>query len=515
MLFTLCAASAIKNLRPSVILASGHAWGIAGAGICRGEERKLGRFGLMNVHRGNVFSILLIVASSIITFPANTQSLANKTVDGYRGIWFTLGQPYPYGDKYSGGLGTYTAKHRPLAVYAPPVDKTFFVYGGTTGEKENHLLCMIGYYDHREDVVPKPVIVHDKQGVDDPHDNPSLQIDDKGYLWVFVSGRGRHRMGYKYKSKAPYDITAFELVTEEEMTYPQPWMYDDGSMLHFFTKYTGRRELYVETSADGTHWTKDRKLAGIRAPSEQEGGHYQVSGRYGDKVVTFFNRHPAGHPDKRTDLYFLQTTDRGESWETVTGRSIGIPLTIVDGPARIFNYQVLDQNVYLKDVNFDREGNPICLYLTSAGHEPGPTNSPREFKVTYWDGTRWQTHVVCETDHNYDMGSLFIEEDRWLTVLPSHTGPQHYGAGGELVMWESVNKGKNWRIVKQLTVNSPKNHGYVRRPLKATDPFYCFWADGDPEVMSISRLYMSDSQGKVKMLPYLMEKDFEKPVLLD
>ena len=29
--------------------------------------------------------------------------------DGYRGIWFTLGQPSEYGEKISGGLGTYTA----------------------------------------------------------------------------------------------------------------------------------------------------------------------------------------------------------------------------------------------------------------------------------------------------------------------------------------------------------------------------------------------------------------------
>ena len=32
---------------------------------------------------------------------------------GYRGIWYTLGQvESEYGDKYSGGLGTYTVKHR-------------------------------------------------------------------------------------------------------------------------------------------------------------------------------------------------------------------------------------------------------------------------------------------------------------------------------------------------------------------------------------------------------------------
>ena len=58
---------------------------------------------------------------------------ANEKADGYRGIWFTLGQFSKHGDKYSGGLGTYTANHNPIAVYSPAADRTFFTYGGTQG----------------------------------------------------------------------------------------------------------------------------------------------------------------------------------------------------------------------------------------------------------------------------------------------------------------------------------------------------------------------------------------------
>src|SRR5690554_3635219 len=123
-----------------------------------------------------------------------------RRIDGYRGIWFDLGQRSQFGSKYSGGLGTYTAKHHPLALYAPAVHKTFFVYGGTTERMQTHLLAMVSYFDHRTRQLPKPVVVHDKQGVDDPHDNPSLQIDGRGRLWVFVSGRGRRRPGHVYRS---------------------------------------------------------------------------------------------------------------------------------------------------------------------------------------------------------------------------------------------------------------------------------------------------------------------------
>ena len=82
-----------------------------------------------------------------------------ETVDGYRGIWFDLGQATDYGSKYCGGLGTYTMKHIPMAIYAPEVDKTFFVYGGTTKESAKYLLCMVGCYDHATGMLQKPRIV--------------------------------------------------------------------------------------------------------------------------------------------------------------------------------------------------------------------------------------------------------------------------------------------------------------------------------------------------------------------
>ena len=80
------------------------------------------------------------------------QSLENKRMAGYRPIWFELNQKYEYGDKYSGALGTYTAKHHPLAIYSETVDKTFFVYGGTKSPESKYLLCMIGEYDHSSEI---------------------------------------------------------------------------------------------------------------------------------------------------------------------------------------------------------------------------------------------------------------------------------------------------------------------------------------------------------------------------
>jgi len=430
--------------------------------------------------------------------------VAGRKDDGYRGIWFTLGQFLEHGDKYSGGLGTYTANHIPLAIYAPEVDKTFFVYGGTVrGQK--HLLIMASYYDHQNHRVPRPTIVHDKMGVNDPHDNPSISMDADGHIWVFISGRGRGRPGFKYRSTEPYSVDEFHLVAQQELTYPQPWWVEGKGFLHLFTKYTAGRELYWETSPDGVKWSEDRKLAGIR-------GHYQVSSEHNGKIGTFFNRHPGGSVDRRTDLYYAQTTDFGETWTTVDGSVLELPLSEEDNPARVINYEAQGRLMYTVDLNWDRNGHPILLYVTSNGFAPGPENEPRFWQITRWTGSEWVTSIVCRSDHNYDLGGLYVFPDRWMIYGPIGVGPQPWQTGGEMEIWESRDEGITWTKHRQVTVNSERNHKYARRPLNARDPFWAFWADGNPLRESVSKLYFGESSGeRYWVLPYDMDGEFAEP----
>ncbi len=457
---------------------------------------------------------LLSIISLCLTLTLFGQlDFRNLQMDGYRGIWFELNQKYPYGDKYSGGLGTYTAKHRPLAIYAKEVDKTFFVYGGTTGETYKYLLCMIGIYDHKTGMVSKPVVVYDKMGVDDPHDNPSLLIDDDGFLWVFVSGRGNSRPGIKLKSAEPYDISQFDIVSEETFTYPQIWK-GDTHFIHFFTKYTGIRELYFETSQDGITWTEDKKLAGIPNKKGERAGHYQASEIFQGGAIagTFFNRHIDGHPDTRTDLYYMQTRDLGETWETIKGKRVKTPVNKVKSPIRVIDYYSQGKNAYMKDMSFDEAGNPYCLYVISNGHEPGPDNAPYEWMLTYYQEGEWITRNITTSDHNYDMGSFYLMKDSWKVVAPTEPTPQAWGVGGEIVIWESKDQGKTWNKSIEVTNNSALNHSYMRKPLDYKAPFCFFWATGHPHEMSISELYFGDFKGNYWKLPYWMENDWEKPI---
>ena len=455
--------------------------------------------------------ILLASLAGWALFAQEPGALNNTKVDGFRPIWFDLGQRSEYGSKYCGAFGTYTMKHRPLAVYSPEVDRTFFVFGGTTAEDEKHLLCMISCFDHKTGLVQKPTVVYDKGEVNDPHDNPALLIDPEGYLWVYVAGRGNKREGFRFRSVKPYVISSFEEMGHSIMAYPQPFFIEGRGHFLFETRYDGFRRLFYQTSPDGIHWSDYQPLASIMDPAlgETQSGHYQISGRCGEKLVTAFNRHPDGNCDSRTNIYVVQTTDFGEHWTLVDGTPIELPITDRNSPCKILDVEHNHQNCYIKDVNFDEKGHPIILYVTSYGHQPGPKYGPREWFTAHWTGKKWDFRFITYSTNNYDSGSLWVEGKTWTVIAPTGVGPQKWGQGGELESWVSRNGGRTWKRAIRYTANSPLNHCYVRRPELCKDPFWCFWADGNADVFSISHFFFADSRGNVYRFPYEIAPDEE------
>ncbi len=446
---------------------------------------------------------------------AGTGHAAQSVLDtGYRGIWYALGFKFEWGDKYSGGLGTYTANHQPMACYAPRVNKTYFTYGGTSGEENRQLTIMVSWFDHATGQVPQPFVLYFDPKVDDPHDNAAIDVDEAGYIWVFKSGRNFSRPGIVFRSAEPYSIDAFKCIATSEFTYPQLHTLAHGyGRFLLLTKYAhhpGRgpaRNLYWKTSADGINWSDDFQLAAFD-------GHYQTSAQHQPtgKIATFFNWHPNGNVDARTNLYYAQTTDFGQSWTTADGTPLQLPLNHVDNTARVVDYQSLGKCMYTCDLNFDAKGNPVLLCIVSQKGEPGPAGDPRQWTILHFHDGQWHTQVIAESDHNYDMGSLYITGDVWKVIGPTEPGPQQYGTGGEMALWSTHDRGVTWQRERTITAASSFNHSYARRPARAMDPFYAFWADGDPTKLSRSHLYFCDSTGsRVHRLPYEMNEALTVP----
>jgi len=438
--------------------------------------------------------------------------------DGYRGIWY-CNQPSKdeYRYKYSGGFATYPQQHAPIAIYSEAAHKTFFCYGGTTaraaGDKQD-LLHMVSYYDHTTGKVARPTILLDKH-TSDAHDNPTLAIDDRGFIWVFSPSHGTGRPSFIHRSKQPYSVDAFDLLQTTNFSYPQPWWMPQRGFLFLQTRYNsgsqgtkGIRGLHWTTSSDGTSWAQPELLANI------EMGDYQVSWPHGTTLATAFDFHPKPLGlNARANIYYLQTTDQGRTWTTASGAPVRLPLTTTNNPALILDSRANGSLVYLKDLNFDARGNPILLFLTSKGYESGPKNGPRTWQTAHWTGSKWEFHPITTSQSNYDHGSLYVEADgTWRLIAPTEPGPQPYNPGGEMVMWTSTDQGQSWRKLRQLTRNSTLNHTYARRPLNAHPDFYALWADGNPRQPSESHLYFTNQGGDhVWRLPAHISGDFAAP----
>jgi hypothetical protein len=456
--------------------------------------------------------------------PSPQSVTINAKDTGYRGIWYMnqpSGDEYVY--KYSGGLGTYCANHQPFAVYCEQVGKTFFCYGGTTADSNRKLLHIVSYYDHKTGMVPRPTILLDKK-TDDAHDNPVISVDDKGHIWIFSTSHGTSRPSYIHRSTRPYDVNEFERVNATKIedtrqvpmtnfSYMQAWHLKGRGFVCFFTRYNwpAARTSCFMTSRDGIKWSQWQRLAAI------EEGHYQISAATTNKAGAAFNFHPKGKGlNWRTNLYYIETGDLGKTWKSADGRELTLPLTQIENPALVHDYQAEDLKVYLMDIQLDKDQRPVILFLTSKGYEAGPKNDPRTWTTARWTGTAWQIWPAFVSDNNYDMGSLYIEEDgTWRIIGPTQTGPQAYNPGGEMAMWVSKDSGQTWKMVRQLTAGSPYNHTFARRPLNAHPDFYAFWADGHGREPSQSSLYFCDKQGNVRVLPQEMTGDFAEPRLLE
>lgn len=260
--------------------------------------------------------------------------LLNTKANGFRGIWY-MNQPsndeYVY--KYSGGMATYCAKHRPFAIYSAKVKKTFFCFGGTD-ETNSTLFHNVSYFDHKTGKVANPTTVLDKHTVD-AHDNPVISIDDKGYIYIFSTAHGTGRPSYISKSMSPYDVSEFRILPATEIvdrkkvpfnnfSYFQVWYVKGKGFMALFTKYNGwgNRIIGFNTSKDGESWNQWKVIAHI------DMGHYQVSGIHKGKIALAFNYHPQGKGlNYRTNLYYLETKDFGKTWTNAGGQKVELPLS--------------------------------------------------------------------------------------------------------------------------------------------------------------------------------------------
>ena len=141
---------------------------------------------------------------------------------------------------------------------------------------------------------------------------------------------------------------------------------------------------------------------------------------------------------------------------TRAANRLKLPLTQTNNPALAYDSRADGQLVYLKDVNFDRNGQPVILFLTSKGFEPGPENGPRQWQTAALDRKGMGAPPFHDLGQQLRSRLALHRSRRHLAGdRPDRPGPQPYNPGGEMVMWTSTDEGQTWSKVKQLTRNSP------------------------------------------------------------
>ena len=366
---------------------------------------------------------------------------------------------------------------------------------------------MVSYFDHATGKVPRPTILLNKH-TGDAHDNPTISLDAAGYIWVFSSSHGTSRPSYIHRSKQPYSVDEFERMLETNFSYTQPWFIPGQGFLFLHTRYADGRNLYWMTSPDGRDWSEPHKLAKI------EMGDYQISWSRDARVATAFDYHPKPVGlNARANLYYLETSDFGRTWRNGEGKSLATPITNVSNAALVYDSRKDGLLVYLKDLNFDAQGHPVILFLTSKGFEPGPENGPRAMENRALDRQGMGHSPLYHLRQQLRPRLALYRAGRNVANHRSdRSRPAALQSGRRNGDVDQPDQGATWKRVKQLTHNSPRNHTYARRPLNAHPDFYALWADGNARQPSESCLYFTNQRGDhVWRLPPALTADFATP----
>ena len=368
-------------------------------------------------------------------------------------------------------MATYCAWHRPMAVYAPQVDRTFFVFGNPANRPT------ISHYDHRRGAFAAPVVLGTNPN-GDAHRNPTLLVDDQGMLYVFYGAHGQPTR--VVKSAKPYDIGHWveAAALEDRNTYPQPWQLQRGRL---FVSYRAPPGWCFRTSTDGAgSWQSKTDLIAFPGMSI-----YAVSvadtGAFPRRIHIIWERMGGGSAEevrtkalwaRRYNVYYACSSDGGVTWERSDGSRYDLPITEA---AAEKVHDSGEHGVWLKDIQLDPDGNPCVLFLDA---------DVRTYR-TVWKFARleagiWRASDVTSSDHMYDAGGIVILSAGDYRVYGPSTASQPHEDGGEIEEWTSTDRGARWANTRHVTAGSRYSHNHVKVVWNHRRPdFRAMWCYGD------------------------------------
>jgi len=396
----------------------------------------------------------------------------------FTGVWYCCGTANVlpgHAHVYSGPMATYCMWHRPIAVYRPEVDKTFFVYGNADNAPA------ISFYDHARGSFARPVVLGSNPD-GDAHRNPTLLVDAEGFLHVFF---GAHSDPTQVvRSTGPYSIADWErraTIDDPRTSYPQPWELRPGEIFVSY-RHTPPGWCFRRTTDGAASWGPRQTLIEFA-----ERAIYAVSvaatGPWPRAVHIAWSRLSGGTDEevrtkhvwaRRYNVYYAWSDDGGQTWRRRDGSAYELPIR-EETAEKV--YDCGQHGVWLKDIQLDPHGRPGILFL-----DADVATYRSAWKVARPEADGWGVHDVAVSDHMYDAGGLVIlAEDDWRVYAPT-TPSQPQEDGGEIDEWRSADGGRTWRRTAQLTSGSRYSHNQVRvvhNHQAGRGDFRVLWSYGD------------------------------------
>jgi hypothetical protein len=346
---------------------------------------------------------------------------------GDEGSWYSLGDYNDGIPGYSGGFATYSAHHTPVAVQYNGSRYYTFSDNSMGGLK----------IKVKRNDGPAVTVAHLRYI--DPHRNASLSVDSSGYLYLYIAARGNNEPSLTYRSREPESLR-FEQLEQNTFAYPQPW-HINGDQVVLFSNYevvdnlAGKlRTLYVNSPECS------QKLV--------EGGHYQVSYYDGNRLFSFYNWTPEGRVTTRHNLYYIESSDGGCTWQNAERQALELPLSENNEQALLYKTQ--PENLYPVDA-YVLNGKPAALFIQS------DTGSPRRGPYDLYVWRSGVKEFVTQVGHQYNTGFMYEENGREFIVTPT-LGVKDF-AGGRIGLFERVNG--QWTLIDEI--NDGGNYNYIRR----------------------------------------------------
>ena len=418
-----------------------------------------------------------------------------RMMSDYRGVWYCCGTVNVLDGNnhvYSGPMATYSAWHRPMAVYAPAANTTYFVFGNERNAPA------IGCYDHHMRTFARPFVLGANPD-GDAHRNPTLLMDDNGHLYVFYGAHNDPTL--VLRSERPHEIGAWRAcadIVDPTTSYPQPYQLLPGEMFVSYRERSGGWRSRVSRDR-GETWEEPVDIVEF-----EESDIYAVSiaetGDYPRSIHLAWSRLGGGTEEeirtkhlwaRRYNIYYARSDDGGRTWVRSNGTPYSLP---VSEPEAENIYDCGERGVWLKDFQLGPDGRPLILFV-----DADPFTYVSHWKCGRLCGDGWRFSDIAVGDHMYDDGGMVIE-DGSVTVYAPTTASQPREDGGEIDVWRSADGDGPWQRGEPLTAGSDLSHNNVKVVFNhqaGPGDMQVIWSYGDsqsPPATRESRLFAYGSR---------------------